>query len=116
MGDDAPESSTETDASTTVSTTTSTSIGDIGLTGDDAIALAGVLEQGIVGQTRAIAEIVNPVINAASFFAETARDIDETPAQTIARNKVEELKENNPTPLILIGGLALATLAMIVKK
>lgn len=63
-GDGGTESVSETSQSTTTTTETITTIGDIGLVGDDAIALAAVLETGAIGQTRAIFEGLQPIIQA----------------------------------------------------
>ena len=65
MGGGKSSSKQTTDKSTKVTTETSTSINDIGLTGDDAVELAAVLQNGVTQQTLALGEIINPLVQQA---------------------------------------------------
>lgn len=113
-------STTSTDKSTTVDTNTTTSIRDIGFTGDDAIELAAVVQEGIIAQTNAIGATIDPLVsqfaggfnqlvNASNLAALSPEaqvadiELQKTPQQIIAGN----------APLILIG---LVGAFFVVKK
>ena len=58
------KSQTSTDKSITTETVTTTNIGDIGLTGSDAVALAAIVEGGVERVTRVTLEGLLPIIQA----------------------------------------------------
>lgn len=62
-GGSSSQSQTSTDKSTTVDTNTTTTIRDIGFTGDDAIELAALVQEGIVAQTNALGATINPIVD-----------------------------------------------------
>ena len=93
MGGGKSQSQQQTDQSTKVTTTTSTTIGDIGLTGKDAVALAQVIGNTSTANLDAAATAVAPLadifaqgFNRVTDAATKIASVDKTPTQTLAEN------------------------------
>ena len=113
------KSSTSTDKSTKVSTTTTTSIGDIGLTGKDAIEMAAVLSRGVELTTRAVGDIIVPVTNA---FAQSSKAREETARAGLEPRIIQAEAGKSPAqlfsenlPLIALGIGAIVVFKGFVK-
>ena len=82
------DSTTSTDKSTTVDTNTTTSIRDIGFTGDDAIELAALVQEGVVGQTNALAQTLVPILSTARAQTQSLAEL--SPEAQVANIELEK--------------------------
>ena len=96
-------SQTSTDKSTKVETNTTTTIRDIGFTGDDAIELAALVQEGIIDQTNAVVSSIVPILSTAR--AQSLRLADLSPEAQIASIELEKTPQqilSGRAPLIII--------------
>ncbi len=122
MGPPKSSSQTSTDKSTKVTTTTTTNIRDIGITGQNATELAAVLEHGIVNQTQAIGDIINPLLAGLGNKFTQLVDAAGT-AQLSPEAQVAKLTKNNPpsskiakaAPLLVLGAGAIYVISKMGK-
>ena len=104
------KSSQRTDQSTKIKQKISTSIGDIGLTGDDAVALANAIVSGSIEQTAKIADLTAQVSNNTVKGFEKVHGLTEdlieaqvTPTEILAKN----------APILIAGT---AVIAFLLRK
>lgn len=111
-----------TDKSTKVTTTTTTNLGDIGLTGKNAVELASIVQRGAINQTYAIGEVINPILaglgNSFSQLVDATATTKLAPeAQAIAinerYNQTVPQKLASKAPLIIIGIGAIMALSKL---
>lgn len=89
------ESSTTqtTDQSTNISETITTTLGDVGLTGKDAVNLADVVQGGVVAQTKLLSDLVSPVLTTQAALVKKLAENEYGEFDVAAGTDGEELPE-----------------------